>query len=105
MGVVVLCFVSLFAFVKSFSSVYFSLSVLLICPFTPTSVYYMDDLVKQFFYNFNHHYQKALDTNFCSLSLVEQVEFIKHLYEVNSFQFIPWKCKLWWCLIILVPEI
>ena len=47
-------------------------------------VYYMDQLVQQFFVNFNHHYYRALDTDFTSLSLQQQVAYIKDLYEVGG---------------------
>ena len=45
----------------------------------------MDHLVQQFFSNFNHHYHRALDTDFTSLSLQQQVAYIKDLYEVGGW--------------------
>ncbi len=49
-------------------------------------IYYIDSLVDQFFTNFNTHYADALATDFDSLSLPEQVDYIKHLYKVCRCQ-------------------
>ncbi len=47
-------------------------------------IYYIDSLVNDFFTNFNTHYADALATDFNSLSLPQQVDYIKHLYKVSA---------------------
>ena len=47
-------------------------------------IYYMDDMVKQFSQYFNKHYSAAMSTDFNSLSLQEQVAYVKTLYKVNQ---------------------
>ncbi len=53
-------------------------------------IYYIDHLVEMFFQNFNRHYADALATDFTTLSLPEQVDYVKHLYKVcaNAFMFV-----------------
>lgn len=46
-------------------------------------IYRIDSLVDGFFENFNKHYSDAVDTDFYSLSLTEQVDFVRHLYKVG----------------------
>jgi hypothetical protein len=47
-----------------------------------STVYFIDSLVDEFFANFNHHYEKALKMDFDSMSLVELMDYLKHLYTV-----------------------
>ena len=46
-------------------------------------VYYIDQLVDQFTQRFNTYYTAAVATDFASLSLPAQVDYVKHLLEVK----------------------
>ena len=46
-------------------------------------IYYMDNLVESFFAHFNRHYADALATDFGSLSLQQQVAYVRMLYKVH----------------------
>lgn len=46
-------------------------------------IYYIDSLVEGFSTHFNKHYADALATDFNSLSLQEQVNYVRLLYEVS----------------------
>ena len=50
-------------------------------------VYCIDRLVDRFFIMFNKHYEDALNIDFNSLSLQEQIAFIKHLFNVCLCQY------------------
>ena len=45
-------------------------------------VYYIDQLVEQFSERFNSYYTEALATDFTSLSLPGQVEYVRYLFKV-----------------------
>lgn len=45
-------------------------------------VYFIDSYVESFFTRFNKHYQDAINTDFTSLSLQEQIQYINHLNKV-----------------------
>lgn len=46
-------------------------------------IYYIDHLVEGFMKNFNRYYADALATDFNSLSLTEQADYVKLLYRVQ----------------------
>ena len=46
-------------------------------------IYYIDHLVEGFMKNFNRYYADALATDFNSLSLTEQTDYVKLLYRVQ----------------------
>ena len=46
-------------------------------------IYYIDHLVEGFMKNFNRYYADALATDFNSLSLTEQADYVKFLYRVQ----------------------
>lgn len=48
-------------------------------------IVYIDSYVKSFFANFDPHYADGVATDFNSLSLPEQVAYVKHLYEVINY--------------------
>ena len=46
-------------------------------------VYYVDQLVETFSERFNSYYTAALDTDFNSLSLPVQVDYVRYLFKVG----------------------
>jgi pyruvate,water dikinase len=47
-------------------------------------IYFIDSYVNQFFEMFDRHYKEAIEMDFESLTLQEQIKYIKHLNEVNT---------------------
>ena len=45
-------------------------------------VYTMDSLVVKFFDHFNQQYEAALATDFENMDLVNQMDYLKHIYKV-----------------------
>jgi len=45
-------------------------------------VYTIDSLVVKFLDYFNQQYEAALATNFEKMNLVDQMEYLKHIYKV-----------------------
>ena len=52
-------------------------------------IYYIDHLVEGFMKNFNRYYADALATDFNSLSLTEQADYVKLLYRVQWIALLP----------------
>ena len=52
-------------------------------------IYYIDHLVEGFMKNFNRYYADALATDFNSLSLTEQADYVKLLYRVQWIAPLP----------------
>ena len=47
-------------------------------------VYYIDSMVEQFTVRFNTYYTAAVATDFTSLSLPAQVDYVKYLFKVRA---------------------
>jgi pyruvate,water dikinase len=45
------------------------------------SIFFIDGMVEGFFANFNKHYEDALQRDFREMSLVDQVDFVEHLFK------------------------
>jgi len=45
-------------------------------------VYTIDSLVVKFFNHFNQQYEAALATDFENMDLVNQMDYLKHIYKV-----------------------
>ena len=48
-------------------------------------VFFMDSLVRQFSVRFQGYYEEALATDFSSLSLSAQLDYVKYLFKVSLY--------------------
>ena len=63
-------------------------------------VYYIDHLVEGFMNHFNRYYADALATDFNSLPLTDQVDYVKLLYRVHSY-LLPMKSQAFTIVILI----
>ena len=67
-------------------------------------IYYIDHLVEGFMNHFNRYYADALATDFNSLPLTDQVDYVKLLYRVQSY-LLPMKSQAFYHSDLFVPSI